>query len=290
MRKRYGPTHSDTFGAVKLAPRYAGPPIISIEGRPADQLAPVVRQRKRLAKMLGDLGPAEWQSPTRCEGWNVQDVVSHLVSVNAFWQMSTQAGLAGAPTRVLENFDPAATPPLMVEPMRTLAPSEVLEQFLVTNDGYLDALNAIDDDGWSAIAEAPPGHLPVRLLASHALWDSWVHERDIALPLGITQPQEHDEVLSSLRYAAALSPAFAISSGHRCDGVFGIETSDPGSSCAIEVGVSVGVREGPAPSDAPCLRGGAVDLLEALSIRAPLPLSTPPEWQQMLGGLETAFS
>jgi uncharacterized protein (TIGR03083 family) len=275
---------------VKLAPRYAAPPIIWIEGRPADQLAPVVRQRKRLAKMLGDFGEAEWKSPTRCEGWTVQDVVSHLVSVNAFWQMSTQAGVAGAPTRMLENFDPAATPPLMVEPMRALAPSEVLDQFLIANDGYLDALHALDDDGWSAIAEAPPGHLPVRLLASHALWDSWAHERDIALPLGITQPEEDDEVLSSLRYAAALSPALAITSGHRSDGVFGIETSNPGSSCAIEVGDSVAVREGPAPSDAPCLRGRAVELLEALSIRAPLPSSAPPEWQQMLGGLQTAFS
>jgi uncharacterized protein (TIGR03083 family) len=275
---------------VKLAPRYAAPPIISIDGSPADQLAPVVRQRKRLAKMLGDFGETEWKSPTRCEGWTVQDVVSHLVGVNAFWQMSTQAGLAGAPTRVLENFDPAATPPLMVEPMRALASSEVLEQFLVANDGYLDALNALDDDGWSAIAEAPPGHLPIRLLASHALWDSWVHERDIALPLGISQPEEDDEVLSSLRYAAALSPAFAITSGNRIDGMYGIETSVPAASCAVEVGDCVAVRRGPAPSDAPCLRGDAVELLEALSIRAPLPASTPPEWREMLGGLETAFS
>jgi uncharacterized protein (TIGR03083 family) len=275
---------------VKRAPRYTALPIISIEGSAADQLAPVVRQRTRLAKMLGDFGEAEWNSPTRCEGWTVQDVVSHLVSVNAFWQMSTQAGLAGAPTRVLENFDPAATPPLMVEPMRALAPSEVLDQFLVTNDGYLDALNALDDDGWSAIAEAPPGHLPIRLLASHALWDSWVHERDIALPLGISQPEEDDEVLSSLRYAAALSPAFAIMSGNQVDGSYGIETSGPAASCAVEVGDCVAVREGPAPIDAPCLRGDAVALLEALSIRAPLPSSAPLEWQQMLGGLETAFS
>ena len=30
----------------------------------------------------------------------------------------------------------------------------------------------------------------MRLLASHALWDGWVHERDIALPLGLTPPEE----------------------------------------------------------------------------------------------------
>jgi len=33
-----------------------------------------------------------------------------------------------------------------------------------------------------------------------------------------------------------------------------------------------------------------VELVEVLSIRAPLPDSAPVEWQQMLGGLETAFT
>ena len=50
------------------------------------------------------------------------------------------------------------------------------------------------------------------------------------------------------------------------------------------------VRDIAAPIDAPCLRGDAVTLVEALSIRAPRPDSTPVEWKQMLGGLETAFT
>jgi uncharacterized protein (TIGR03083 family) len=275
---------------VKLAPRYDGPAIISIDGAADDQLAPVVRQRKRMAKMLSDFGDTEWKAPTRCEGWNVQDVVAHMVTVNGFWQMSTLAGLAGSPTRVLENFDPAATPPLIIEPMRNLSSSEVLDQFVQSNDGYLDAIGALDAGGWSALAESPPGYLPVRLLASHALWDSWIHERDIALPMGFTPPEEDDEVLASLRYAAALSPAFSVTNGDDLSGTFAVETTNPASAFVIEVGESVSVTTGPAPADAPCLGGPAVDLVEALSIRAPLPTSTPPEWRQMLGGLETAFS
>ncbi len=288
--KRYGAAFSDTVGRVKLSPRYDPPAIISIDGPLDDQLAPVVRQRRRMAKMLGDFGDAEWKAPTRCEGWTVQDVVAHLITVNGFWQMSTMAGLAGTPTRVLENFDPAATPPLFVEPLRALAPSEVLDQFASSNDAYLDLLAPLDDNGWSTLAESPPGHLPIRLLAQHALWDSWVHERDIALPLGFTPPEEDDEVLASLRYAAALSPAFAISRGDAIRGVFAVETSDPSSSFAVEVADSASVRDGLDASDAPCLRGHAVELLEALSIRAPLPASTPTEWRQMLGGLEMAFT
>jgi uncharacterized protein (TIGR03083 family) len=280
----------DTFGRVKLSPRYEPPEIISIDGTPDDQLAPVVRQRTRMAKMLTEFGDAEWKSPTRCDGWTVQDVVAHLVTVNGFWQMSTTAGLAGTPTRVLENFDPAASPPLIIAPMREKSSQEVLDQFVASNDGYLDVLNALDRDCWATLAEAPPGHLPIRLLAAHALWDSWVHERDIALPLGFTPPEEDDEVLAALRYSAALSPAFAISTGSAISGVFAVETSGPPSSFAIEVADIAAVRDGVDAPDAPCLRGDAVELLEALSIRAPLPASTPAEWRQMLGGLELAFS
>jgi uncharacterized protein (TIGR03083 family) len=243
-----------------------------------------------MAKMLTDLSDAEWKTASRCDGWTAQDVVAHLVSVNGFWQMSTTAGLSGAPTQILANFDPAASPPLIIAPMREKSPQEVLDQFVASNDAYIDTLNALDDAGWTTLGEAPPGFLPIRLLAAHALWDSWVHERDIALPLGFTPPEEDDEVLSSLRYAAALSPAFAITTGTSIDGVFVVETSGPESAFAVEVTDSAAVRDNFDAAGAPCLRGDAVELLEALSIRAPLPPSAPPEWRQVLGGLEQAFS
>lgn len=274
---------------MKLAPRYDGPPIVSIEGPVDDQLAPVVRQRRRMETTLAGLSEDDWRTRSRCDGWSVQDVVAHIVGVNAFWEASIAAGLAGKPTRVLAAFDPAATPPLMVEPMRALTPAEVLDQFVSTNDGFLGALADLDDRGWSTLAESPPGHVPIRLLAHHALWDTWVHERDIALPLGFTPPVEADEVLSSLRYAAALSPAFLISAGNSTGGTFAVEARDPEASFRLEVGESVTVRNGSSSSVVPCLRGSAVELVEALSIRAPLADSAPPEWHQLLGGLATVF-
>lgn len=274
---------------MELSPRYDGPPIISIEGSPDDQSAPVARQRRRLEVMVGALSETEWKSPSRCEGWTVQDVIAHLVGVNGFWEISVSAGIAGAPTRVLAGFDPAAHPPLMVDAMREQTPDGVLAQFVQSNDGFLSALADLDDRGWSTIAESPAGHVPIRLLAYHALWDGWVHEHDIALPLGLTPPAEPDEIQSCLRYAAAVSPAFAISSGAECGGVFAVEANDPELRFTVEVGESVIVHDGEAPPDAPRLRGRAVDLIEALSIRAPLPASTPTEWRQLLAGLASAF-
>ena len=40
---------------------------------------------------------------------------------------------------------------------------------------------------------------------------------------------------------------------------------------------------------APCLRGTAADLIEALSIRSPLPEGTPDEWHVLARGLATVF-
>lgn len=272
-----------------VSPRYEGPPIISIWGAPDDQLAPVSRQRRRFEAMLVDLSPEEWSSGSRCEGWTVQDVVAHIVGVNAFWNVSVLAGLAGEPTRYLAGFDPSETPALMVAQMRELTPAEVLGQLVDSNDALLDVLSKINDDDWAMLAEAPPGHLPIRLVAHHALWDCWIHERDIAIPLGLTPPTEPDEVCSCLSYVCALSPALAIGSGFHINGEFAVDASDPTFSCVLDIGETVAVRDDVAPRAAPCLQGDAVALVEALSLRAPLPASAPAEWLQLLEGLASAF-
>jgi uncharacterized protein (TIGR03083 family) len=273
-----------------VSPRYDGPPIISITGQPDDQLAPLVRQRERLEAMLVELSDDDWSSPSRCDDWTVQDVVAHIVGVNVFWHASVRAGLGGTPTRVLAGFDPATTPAVMVAAMRELTPAEILEQFVTSNDDFLAVLNRLDDAGWATLAESPAGHVPIRLVAHHALWDCWIHERDIALPLGLTPPAEPDEVGSCLRYAAAVSPALAIGTGHLLAGRFAVEATDPSMCCVLDVGESVAVRDDVAPPDVPCLCGDAVSLVEALSIRAPMPPSAPPEWLGLLEGLAIAFT
>jgi uncharacterized protein (TIGR03083 family) len=272
-----------------ISPRYDGPPILTIDGPADDQLAPTTRQRRRLEAMLRDLTDDQWRSPSRCDSWTVQDVVAHVVGVNEFWALSVSAGLAGEPTRILGAFDPAATPPLMVDAMRALTPAETLERFVASNDAILGVIAGLDTDGWLTNAESPAGHVPIRLVMHHALWDCWVHERDIALPLGLAPAIEADEVVSSLRYAAAVSPALAISVGTSVTGSFAVDAHDPDARFTLEVSDSVAVRDTAAPDDAPCLRGNAVELLEALSIRIPLPSVTPPEWRRVLGGLAAAF-
>ena len=133
------------------------------------------------------------------------------------------------------------------------------------------------DADWERLAEAPPGHLPVRLVADHALWDCWVHERDIVLPLGRPAVVDDDEVLTCLRYGAGLGRAFEVC-GRRAEPgtvVLDVQRSRrPSWSSTIDadgVRISDGHRHPPARGRP---RGDAVALLEMLSTRdvgAPVP-------------------
>ncbi len=274
---------------MKLSPRYEPPAVLTIDGRPDDQAVVVARQRRRMEALLAELTDDQWSTPSRCDGWTVQDVVAHLVGVNAFWAASVNAGLAGTPTRVLATFDPAAHPPLMIEPMRTLAPREVFDQFVASNDNFLGALAPLDDAQWSMVVESPPGHVSIRLLAQHALWDVWVHERDISIPLELGVVEEPDEVASCLRYAAAVGPVLTIVAGEPFLGSFGVAADDSAASFTLTVGESVEVRDVAPGAGTPCLRGAAPLLVEALSVRVPLPAEAPREWRSLVGLLATVF-
>src|SRR5689334_10432807 len=191
---------------MRLTPRYDAP-VVQIDVPLGDVAIPLLRQRARLGELLATLDDAQWAAPSRCDAWSVQDVVAHLVGTNQFWTFSITSAAAGTPTRFLADFDPVATPAQLVDAVRSATPAETLDGYNTSNVALAEAVAALDDDGWAALGEAPPGHLPVRTLTLHALWDAWVHERDIVLALGGDPVVARDEVVASLVYAAALGPA-----------------------------------------------------------------------------------
>ena len=275
---------------MQLTPRYGADPVITIDGRPAAIAEPAIRQRRRLAEVVAGFDDAQWAHPTRCEGWTSRSVISHLDTTNGFWVYAIAAGVRGEPSEMLAEFDPVATPAALVAATEAETTAAVLERFLASNQALIDQLASLDDANWSAPAEAPPGHLSVSALVHHALWDAWIHERDILLPMGRVPIEHNDEIVACLRYAAALGPAFACLMGQAEGGVLVVESTDPSATVVVDIGESVAVRagEGDEPGDLR-LRGGAVGLVEALSLRQPLDQPVPPELAWMVGGLATVF-
>ncbi len=275
---------------MQITPLYDEPDFLRFEGVLDDPSVPLLRQRRRLASLVAELDDAQWAAPSRCDGWSVQDVIAHLVGVNRFWAISIAAARRGEPTRFLATLDPVATPAAMVDEVRSLSWATVLERFVESNEAIAESLAGMDHDGWSSVlGEAPPGHVPLRAVALHALWDSWIHERDIALPLGFAPVEEADEIADCLSYVAALSPAFAISQGSTRRGSIALEVTDPEVRVVVDVGDAILVHDGAASPDALHLTGSAVALLEALSYRAPMPAPVGDEDQWLVGGLAQVF-
>jgi uncharacterized protein (TIGR03083 family) len=274
---------------MQLSPRYGSEPVIVLEGPVDEVVASTVRQRRRLAEVVTGFGADEWSHPSRCERWTARDVIVHLDSTNAFWTASITAGVRGEPTRFLATFDPVSSPAELVEAAHARETAEVLDHFLASTEMFTEALEGLGDEDLDQLAEAPPGHVPVSTVVHHALWDSWVHERDVLLPMGGAPDEEPDEITACLRYATALAPALSITSGARRRGTLAIDVVEPEVLLTADVGDIVVVRPGSAPGADLRLSGDAVELLEALSVRAPLAQQVPEDVAWLVDGLAEIF-
>ena len=272
---------------MQLMPRYDAPPVLSLDGPPGAIAVPAIRQQRRLVDTLAGLTAEQWEHPSRCDGWTARDVAVHLHSVHGFWAFSTAQGIKGEPTRFLATFDPVASPSQMVAAAPAIAPSELVEQLRASTAALEAQWSSFGDAEWNALAEAPPGHIGISALVHHALWDSWIHERDILLPLGIIPAVEDDEVAASLRYVAALGPAFGLCRGSTQRGSFAIDAGLV--QAVIDIGDAVQVRSGASADPAFVLGGDPVELLEVLSFRAPWNLAPPADSAWMLTGLGQTF-
>ena len=273
-----------------LTPRYDSEPLVTVAGQVDDPAVALLRQRRRFADVLRGLDDDQWATQSRCDAWTVHGVVSHLVGTNQFWAFAMGAALAGEPTRFLGTFDPVATPLSMVERMEQLSPAEVLAQYDESVDAMAGVVTGLDRERWSVLGEAPPGHVSLEAVALHALWDAWTHERDCLLPLGLAQVEEPDEILGSLRYAAALGPAFSRAAGSTATGRLAVVATAPDASFVVEVEAdTVTVHDAAAPDGVPVLRGTAIGLLEAFGFRAPFEEELPAEHRWLVGGLDAVF-
>lgn len=269
-----------------LQPRYGSDPVITLDGSPGAIATPSIRQRERLLDALATLSDEQWNTPSRCEGWTVRDCMVHLESTNGFWEMSIRAGLAGTPTEFLASFDPAASPAAMVDASE-LSPSEVLDKMRASARSLNDLLGSLTDEDWETLAEAPPGHITVSAVTHHALWDSWIHERDVLLPLGLDVAEEPDEIESCLRYASALAPAFSVVMDDGASTTFSVSVIEPTVSFDVTVGDSVAITSG--ATTELVATGGAVELLEAVSQRVQYSSGTPEVIQRAFDGLGRVF-
>ncbi|MFE0460631.1 maleylpyruvate isomerase family mycothiol-dependent enzyme [Kitasatospora sp. NPDC058965] len=65
-------------------------------------------ERERLGALLAELGPAQWNAPSLCEGWRVREVVAHITHPFRTGPLRLIAGLAMARFSINRYCDTAA--------------------------------------------------------------------------------------------------------------------------------------------------------------------------------------
>lgn len=136
------------------------------------------------------LSPEQWEQPSRNSSWTAHETARHV----ADGMDRATAMMRGEPMSASgDDFDPRETPEEWLAASATDAPAQTIERF-ATAAPMLRARVAerfAAGDTSTEMTVYGPAHWSVNVV--HLFWDSWLHERDILLPLGLPATSTGDE-------------------------------------------------------------------------------------------------
>jgi len=132
-------------------------------------------ERAALAADLAGLDAEQWNHPTLCGDWNVEQVVAHLSAAASIGRLRWIRSMAGA------RFDPAVHNARRLAEHRGQTPAQTLARFRAVLTS----------------TTAPSGHTPAWL------GEIVVHAHDIRRPLGLTTTTPVDAVTEVARFFAS---------------------------------------------------------------------------------------
>lgn len=150
----------------------------------ADRAQTMHTESKRLEAFLKTLSPEEWQRPSRCEHWQVADVVAHLIEDTHAERLAR--GLQGDPTP--SGFVPSATgsrddlrEQVMQRPLnlRRQLGGDLLAAFCAENAHVDTMLAGLKPEEWDTLYYHPVGPEPIRTIIDVRLTEFAMHGWDI---------------------------------------------------------------------------------------------------------------
>jgi uncharacterized protein (TIGR03083 family) len=135
--------------------------------------------------------PARWNTPTACPGWEIRDMIGHLVDATEGYLAGFEIARRGAdaPESVgvvgmAEASDQAA------RAFRSVPRDELLTRLRDGTDRLLLEFESLSDADWSGLVVAEPymGPLPAMFIAAGLLGGYAVHGWDVHEGLGLPHP------------------------------------------------------------------------------------------------------
>jgi len=166
-----------------------------------DVLTALEEQHAELDALLGGLDDDGWAQPTRCEGWDVADVVLHLAQTDDLARASAAGRYRERLAELAGDSAPAATvddgAAAMVERERGVPNAELLGRWRAGAAALRSTLASSDPHRrvtWVS------GELSTHTLVSTRLAECWIHTGDVAGALGVEQ-----QLTGRLRHIARLA-------------------------------------------------------------------------------------
>ena len=149
-----------------------------------------------LDALVGELGENQWQTATSLPGWNVHDVISHLIGVESMLQ-GVDTPEADIDVSTLEHVrnDIGVMNERWVRKLRDLSAAELLETFRATTAERRKALSDLSNAQWNDVTITPAGPDSYGRFMRVRIFDCWMHEHDIRDAIGA--PASASELVGS---------------------------------------------------------------------------------------------
>ena len=126
----------------------------------------------------------EWNRPSRNAQWSVHDTARH---VSDAVELGAAVGPGSNDLDALQDFDPRSTPLDWLEASVGESPADTCARYEAATSRFRDAVHSRLASGDDARATTVYGEAHWTMNVVHILWDSWIHERDVLVPLGREQ-------------------------------------------------------------------------------------------------------
>jgi uncharacterized protein (TIGR03083 family) len=221
-----------------------------------DRAAAFRTDRPNILALLHDLSDEDWAAPSKCAGWAVRDVVSHLgAACHGTFTPWVVKLLAGKDIEAANNRD--------AEKRKSWEPARLLREYEVWGNRVAPVMKVVQAPGVRSlpVRVAEVGAYPAKMLTSAFVFDHGLHARyDIAAALGRTMPpQDENQLGVSIEWMMA---GLSVMSGDRyawLQGPVEFRLVGPGGGTwtVAPAKKRVKVTEGGTPSAAATIEGPA---------------------------------
>ncbi len=161
--------------------------VSTADGLVADQetlLSVLALHHDRLLEEWMGFTTDEWSRLTRNPGWSLHVTARHVADA---MEQGALAAEGANDLDSLQGFDPRSTPLDWLEASVGEAPAETCVRYTAAARRFRDAVGSRLAAGDNACAMTVYGEAHWTMNVVHVLWDSWIHERDVLLPVDRTQ-------------------------------------------------------------------------------------------------------